>query len=97
MRYVAKIHAIDLLTDIVVSGYIHGYDDTGGNEPTSEDFSYSIPGIGLGDPYEWLAKALYGCVLQLTQEPQNVRSGAPGDGGPHTISETGDMRQEGVD
>lgn len=97
MRYVAKIHVLDIMTDVVVSGYIHGYSALGGDEPTSHEFSYSIPGVGLSDPYEWLTKALYGAVLQLTQEPQRARDGAPGDGGLHTISETGDMRQMGVD
>jgi hypothetical protein len=90
MRYVAKIHVLDVMTNVVVSGYVHGYAHMGVEPPTTHEFSYSIPGVGLSDPYEWLTKALYDAVLQLTQEPQRERDGAPGDGGPHTISETGD-------
>jgi hypothetical protein len=90
MRYVCKIHVLDVMDRIVISGYVHGYDGLHDEPPTQDEFSYSVPGVGLSDPYEWLTKALYDAVLQLTQEPQRARDGAPGDGGLHTISETGD-------
>ncbi len=89
MRYVCKIHVLDVMTNVIVSGYVHGYDDFSIDPPTTHEFSYSIPGVGLSDPYEWLTYALDAAIMQLTQEPQNERSGAPGDGGPHTISESG--------
>jgi hypothetical protein len=90
MRYVCKIHVLDIMDNIVISGYVHGYDGLSAEPPTSDEFSYSVPGVGLSDPYEWLTKALYDAVLQMTQDGRQGRDGRPGDGGPHTISETGD-------
>ena len=89
MRYVAKIHVLDVLDRIVISGYIHGHGESLGEAPEIHEFSYSVPGVGLSDPYEWLTKALYEAVLQMTQEPQRARDGAPGDGGLHTLSGLG--------
>jgi hypothetical protein len=96
MRYVCKIHVLDVMDHIVVSGYVHGYDGLSAEPPTQDEFSYSVPGVGLSDAYEWLTKALYDTVLQLTQEPQRARDGAPGDGGLHTISESSDTGKRSV-
>jgi hypothetical protein len=90
MRYVCKIHVLDVMTKVVVSGYIHGYAHMGVEPPITHEFSYTIPGVGLSDPYEWLTKALYEAVLQMTQDGRQGRDGRPGDGVPHTISETSD-------
>jgi hypothetical protein len=90
MRYVCKIHVLDVMDSVIVSGYVHGYSDLGGDPPTTDEFSYATPGVGLSDPYEWLTKALYQAILQMTQDGRQGRDGRPGDGGPHTISETSD-------
>jgi len=96
MRYVCKIHVLDVLDSVVVSGYVHAHDSLTGWAPDTYEFSYATPGVGLDDPYEWLTKALYQAILQMTQEPQRSRDGAPGDGGLHTISETGDTGKRSV-
>ncbi len=96
MRYVCKIHVLDVLDSVVVSGYVHAHDSLTGWAPDTYEFSYSTPGVGLDDPYEWLTKALYQAILQMTQDGRQGRDGRPGDGGLHTISETGDTGKRSV-
>jgi hypothetical protein len=59
MRYVAKIHVLDVMESIVVSGYVHAYEDYDGQGPEVHEFAYEVPGRGLSDPYVWLRVALH--------------------------------------
>jgi hypothetical protein len=54
MRYVAKIHVLDVLDQVVISGYVHAYDDYDGEGPEVHEFTYQVPGRGLTEPLEWL-------------------------------------------
>jgi len=54
MRYVAKIHVLDVMDSVVVSGYVHAYEDYDGEGPEVHEFTYEVPGKGITDPTEWL-------------------------------------------
>lgn len=96
MRYVAKIHVLDVLDTVVVSGYIHEHDSLNGWAPEVYEFSYATPGVGLSDPYEWLDKALEQALAQMRQQDSNASWSPAADGGPHTVSETGDTGNRSV-
>jgi hypothetical protein len=59
MRYVAKIHVLDVLDSVTVSGYVHAYEDYDGEGPEVHEFAYDVQGRGIDDPYEWLRVHLY--------------------------------------
>jgi hypothetical protein len=63
MRYVAKIHVLDVMDKVVVSGYVYDADDLTDPDHVVTDFSYSVPGIGLADPAAWLLNALYRALV----------------------------------
>ena len=86
MRYVAKIHVVDVMDTVVVSGYIHEHDSLDGWAPDLHEFSYSVPGVGLSDPYEWLDKALQDAIACMRQQDSNASWSPAADGGPHTVS-----------
>jgi len=96
MRYVAKIHVLDVLDQVVVSGYVYDADGpvTEGEAPT--EFTLSTPGLGLDHPMDWLFMALYRAFMTQTTPPAGRGSEGPRMGGPHIISETGDIAQNRV-
>lgn len=63
MRYVAKIHVLDILDTVVVSGYVHEYPDLQGEPVEQHDFSESVPSRGVDDWKAWLAVALYQTLM----------------------------------
>lgn len=58
MRYVSKIHVLDVMDQIVVSGYVHASEGLDGWSPDVWEFSWQCPGVGLCEPEEWLQDAL---------------------------------------
>lgn len=93
MRYVAKIHVLDVLDQVVVSGYCY---DASGQDPDghpSWEFTYGHRGIGLDDDHEWLIWALYQTLLQMAEPAARRVTTGSTMGGPHTLSETGDSPQ----
>lgn len=97
MRYVAKMHVLDILDTVVVSGYVHAHDSLDGWSPDVWEFSYVTPGYGENDPLDWLSRALYSMLAQMRQEDLQATWRPSADGGPHTVSETGDSVDQGVD
>jgi hypothetical protein len=59
MRYVAKVHVLDVLDQIIVSGYVLDADDWTNPDHETTEFTYQIPGTGLSEPLPWLLNALY--------------------------------------
>ena len=96
MRYVAKIHVLDVLDTVVVSGYVHEHDSLNGWAPEVYEFSYATPGVGLSDPYEWLTEALKQGVAQMRQQDSNASWSPAADGGPHTVSGISDSADPAV-
>lgn len=90
MRYAAKIHVIDVMDQVVVSGYVYGYNGLKGESPEPVDFSYSVPGMGIDEPMAWLLNAVYRAVVTEQRPLPSKGSRGRAMGGPNTISETGD-------
>ena len=63
MRYVAKIHVLDVLDQVVVSGYVFDADGPvqDGEPPT--EFTYTTPGTGISEPLPWLLNSLYRALV----------------------------------
>lgn len=97
MRYTAKIYVMDVMDQIVVSGYVHASDDFRAEPPDMYEFTWQIPGVGLSEEPDWLRDSLTRALEQAT--PPVLRGGprAPQMGVLHTLSEAGDMRAPGVD
>lgn len=86
MRYVAKIHVLDVLDSVVVSGYVFDADDYSNPDHDTVEFSFSIQGVGVSDPYAWLLNSVYRALV-AEKSPGSLRvAGAVPDGGPHTVS-----------
>lgn len=63
MRYVAKIHVLDVMDQVVVSGYVYDADGPviDGEAPT--EFTYQVPGTGVSEPLPWLLNSLYRALV----------------------------------
>jgi len=90
MRYTAKIHVLDILDEIVVSGYVYDADPLTSPDHEPTEFSFVIPGHGISDPYPWLLNAVYRALVSEQRPAQREGDGAPRWGALHTVSETGD-------
>lgn len=90
MRYVSKIHVLDVMDEIVVSGYVFDADPLTDPDHDVLEFALTVPGRGQDDPVVWLAQALYGLVLDLTKPAPEGKERASRMGGQYTISETSD-------
>lgn len=69
MRYVAKIHVLDMLDTVVVSGYIYDADPLSDPEHEPIEFTVSTPGRGLDDKRTWLQWHLYQAFQQTSALP----------------------------
>ena len=96
MRYVAKIHVLDVMDQVVVSGYVYDAEGPVADGEPPLEFTYSAKGVGLSEPLPWLLNSLYRCLVAEQRPGESRDSGALVDGGSHTISETGDSRQNTV-
>lgn len=93
MRYVAKIHVLDVMDRVVVSGYVVDCDPMTDPDHEALEFSYDTLSYGRDDPIEWLTSALYGALVQMQNGPSRAGRGAAPTGGPQTISDVGDKGQ----
>jgi hypothetical protein len=66
VRYIAKVHVLDVLDEIVISGYVVDADGRTDPDHQAVDFSYVVPSLGLDDPLAWLLNALYRAFVQQT-------------------------------
>lgn len=91
MRYSAKVYVMDVMEEIVVSGYVFDTDDQDPNDHNPWLFSVSVPGRGESDPREWLIGALYQALVKQLGPLSRVIEEGPAVGGGHTLSETGGL------
>jgi hypothetical protein len=96
MRYVAKIHVLDVMDQVVVSGYVHEWPDYPSDSPEIVEFTFTTPGVGLSDPYAWLLNSLYRALVTETDRLGKGSTSRPVTGGTNTISETGDTGRSAV-
>jgi len=71
MRYVAKIHVLDILDQVVVSGYVFDADPKSSPDHEALEFSFTGSGRGLDDPVSWLVWHVYE-ALQAQTGPSRV-------------------------
>ena len=58
MRFVAKIHVLDVMDQVIVSGYVVDCDDTTDPDHQAVEFSYEVPSYGRDRHLDWLTSAL---------------------------------------
>lgn len=63
MRYVAKIHVMDVLDKVVVSGYVYDADPLTDPDHEPTEFTYTSVGRGLDGPLEWLHWHVYEALM----------------------------------
>lgn len=86
MRYVAKIHVLDVMDQIVVSGYIYDADPLTDPDHVCLEFTHQVAGMGVDEPMAWLLTGLYRALMaEIDPATESVSQGRP-MGGPHTIS-----------
>lgn len=66
MRYVAKIHVMDVLDQVVVSGYVFDADPLTDPDHQPTEFCFQAPGKGLDDPISWLVWHVYEALQAQT-------------------------------
>lgn len=59
MRYTSKIYVMDVLDQVVVSGYVVADPGTGAEPDPPFEFTYTSTGRGIDDPQAWLRWHLY--------------------------------------
>jgi len=91
MRYVAKIHVMDVMDQVVVSGYVYDADGPVRDGDAPVEFTYQTPGLGIDHPLDWLFLAVYRCFMEATAPRRGGSSAGPVHGGAHSISGTGDI------
>lgn len=96
MRYVAKIHVLDVLEEIVVSGYVFDADPLTDPDHDVTEFAYTVAGKGVSDPMDWLFTALYQALAFQRGKAPTRRGRGSLDGGSHTISDVGQPRPGAV-
>lgn len=69
MRYVAKIHVLDVMDQVIVSGYVYDADGAVQDGEAPLEFTYSAPGVGLNEPLPWLLNSLYRCLVAEQTPP----------------------------
>lgn len=67
MRYVAKIHVLDVMDQVVVSGYVYDADGPVQDGEGPLEFTYQAQGTGIDEPLPWLLNSLYRCLVAETQ------------------------------
>jgi len=94
MRYVAKIHVLDVMEEIVVSGYVFDADPLTDPDHDVTEFAYTVPGRGVSEPMEWLFTSLYHALAFEKRKAPTRKGGGLPDGGSHIISDVGDSRKD---
>ncbi len=59
MRYIAKVHVLDVLNQVVVSGYWYDADPESDPDHEPHEFTYQSDGKGIDDGLTWLQWHLY--------------------------------------
>jgi hypothetical protein len=65
MRYVAKIHVLDVLDQVVVSGYVFDADGPVQDGEPPLEFTYTTAGTGISEPLPWLLNSLYRALVDV--------------------------------
>jgi hypothetical protein len=75
MRYVAKVHVLDVMENVVISGYVFDADPLSNPDHDTYEFSVDTAGLGQDDPLTWLVTSLQRALLEMTKPPSGRRKG----------------------
>ena len=70
MRYIAKIHVLDVMDSVVVSGYYYDSDEYSDPDREVCEFTYQVQGLGITGGHEWLLNTLYRALLSEQTPPR---------------------------
>jgi len=73
MRFVAKVHVLDVMDQVVVSGYVYDADGPVRDGEAPLEFTYQAPGTGINEPLPWLLNSLYRALVAEQHPPQRGR------------------------
>jgi len=90
MRYMATIYISDVMDLVALTLELQAWQADYGPPELVGSHTFTWRGVGATEPNEWLARALFLAVEELTQPRSEGRNGAAPMGGPHTISGSGD-------
>lgn len=91
MRYIAKVHVLDVMDQVVISGYVVDADPLTDPDHEAWEFSYQVPSLGLDEPAAWLLNALYRAIVSEQETARSGRGNGLPMGGRHTLSGRGDI------
>jgi hypothetical protein len=94
MRYIAKVHVLDVLDQVVISGYVYDADPITDPDHEPLEFTYQVPGTGLSEPLPWLLNSLYRALVAEQRPPHGGTEAGVPMGGSHTISGSSDRSEE---
>jgi hypothetical protein len=69
MRYIAKIHVLDVMEKVVVSGYVYDADPLSDPDHEVIEFTYEAQGTGISEPLPWLLNSLYRALVVQQDSP----------------------------
>jgi len=69
MRFVAKIHVLDMMDEVVVSGYVYDADPLTDPDHDPLEFTYVSMGKGIDDRLTWLKWHIYDALQKAVSPP----------------------------
>lgn len=94
MRYVAKIHVLDVMDQLVVSGYVRDCEVLDLPEREPLEFTQTYRGRGESDPALWLAQPLHGLWRSLVDGRLTSEAPPRHRGAGYTITGVDDTLEE---
>lgn len=96
MRYVAKIHVLDVMDQLIVSGYVRDCEVLDLPEREPLEFTQQYRGRGESDPGLWLAQPLHGLWRSLVDGALTSEAPPRLRGGRNTIPGVDDTAQDAM-
>jgi hypothetical protein len=90
MRYMASIYISDVMDQIAATIEVQGWEAQYGPPEVVYQDTVITPGYGDDDASRWLHRALEVVSQTVNTRPLGAERGRVVEGGPHTISDTGD-------
>lgn len=91
MRYMATIYLSDVMDQVAATLELQGWSELYGPPETLLVKTFVWPGFGDDEPSQWLQRFLHRMWQDIDAPPRVQPLGGVPMGGPHTISETGDI------
>lgn len=80
MRYIAKIHVLDVMDKVIVSGYVYDADPLTDPDHDPSEFTLESMGRGIDDKRAWLQWHLYDALQTWTRPVERGHDGPGAEG-----------------